>query len=404
MDFSYSQEQEAVRELADRIFGERSTHERLKQVEAEAGPGGPMDRALWSELAGAGLVGIGVPEVLGGGGLDFIAECLVIEAAGRTAAYVPAVETMVLGAGTIQRFGTAEQQDRWLPAACSGERLLTAALAELAGDVVVPPLAAPLTTATRKAPGTWILEGTKACVPAGMVADHVLVPASLRDGAAEPARVGAFVVDAELLDRRWGDGQDTRRRVGQEATTGRVEAVLELDGLELTDAALLGGPAADGGKMLADVVERGTAALCVLQAGVCSAALGLTGDYTKSREQFGKPIATFQAVGQRAADAYVDTEAVRLTAWQAAWRVARGLPSTAALCSAKYWAAEGGQRVVHAAVHLHGGVGVDRDYPLHRLFLLTEQVELTLGSGVQSLQRLGELLAGEPTEPADVAG
>ena len=122
----------------------------------------------------------------------------------------------------------------------------------------------------------------------------------------------------------------------------------------------------------------------------------LIGEYTKTREQFGKPIATFQAVGQRAADAYVDAEAIRLTAWQAAWRLSAGLPATAELAVAKFWAADGGQRVVHAAVHLHGGVGVDRDYPLHRYFLLTRQIELTLGGAHESLQRLGAVLAAEP--------
>jgi alkylation response protein AidB-like acyl-CoA dehydrogenase len=112
--------------------------------------------------------------------------------------------------------------------------------------------------------------------------------------------------------------------------------------------------------------------------------------------QFEKPIATFQAVGQRAADAYVDTEAIRLTAWQAASRLAEGLPASAEVAVAKYWAAEGGQRVVHAASHLHGGVGVDRDYPLHRFFLLTRQIELTLGGANESLRRLGRILAAEP--------
>ena len=92
--------------------------------------------------------------------------------------------------------------------------------------------------------------------------------------------------------------------------------------------------------------------------------------YTTQREQFGKPIATFQAVGQRAADAYIDAEAVRLTAWQAVWRLAEGLPATSEVAVAKYWADEGAQRVVHAAQHLHGGMGVDRDYPLHRYYLL----------------------------------
>ncbi len=119
-------------------------------------------------------------------------------------------------------------------------------------------------------------------------------------------------------------------------------------------------------------------------------------DYTKTREQFGKPIATFQAVGQRAADAYVDAEAIRLTAWQAAWRLAEGLAAEREVAVAKFWAADGGQRVVHAAVHLHGGVGVDRDYPLHRFFLLTKHLELTLGGATEQLRQLGAVLASEP--------
>jgi len=136
--------------------------------------------------------------------------------------------------------------------------------------------------------------------------------------------------------------------------------------------------------------------VAVAQAGAASAALALVAEYTKSREQFGKPIATFQAVGQRAADAYVDTEAIRLTAWQAAWRIAEGLPADKEVAIAKFWAADGGQRVVHAAVHLHGGVGVDRDYPLHRYFLMTKHFELTLGGATEQLLQLGAILASEP--------
>ncbi len=156
------------------------------------------------------------------------------------------------------------------------------------------------------------------------------------------------------------------------------------------------GEGADGAAVITCITEFATTALCIEEAGACAAALELTAEYTKTRVQFEKPIATFQAVGQRAADAYVDTEAIRLTAWQAASRLAAGLPATAEIAVAKYWAAEGGQRVVHAASHLHGGVGVDRDYPLHRFFLLTEQIELTLGGANESLRRLGRILADEP--------
>ena len=133
-----------------------------------------------------------------------------------------------------------------------------------------------------------------------------------------------------------------------------------------------------------------------MAAGACAAALELTANYTKTRVQFGRPIATFQAVSQRAGDAYIDTEAVRLTAWQAAWRLDSGLPAAEQVAIAKFWASEGGLQVLHAAQHLHGGVGVDRDYPLHRYFLLSKQLELSLGSATPSLLRLGGLLADTP--------
>ena len=142
--------------------------------------------------------------------------------------------------------------------------------------------------------------------------------------------------------------------------------------------------------------RRATAAQCCLAAGVCAEALDLTAEYTKARKQFDQPIATFQAVGQRAADAYIDTEAVRLTALQAAWRISEGLPAETEVAAAKFWAAEGGQRVVHAAQHLHGGMGVDRDYPLHRYFLYAKQLELSLGGATRQLLALGEILAREP--------
>jgi len=385
MDFTYTEEQEAVRQLADRIFTERSTHERLKAVEAAAGDEGPFDRALWTSLAEAGLLGIGLPDDVEGAGLDFVAVCLVIEAAGRAAALVPVVESMAYGAPAIDRFGTEEQRRRLLPGVAAGETVVTVALAELAGDVIVPGAVSPATTATRLATGAWRLEGTKACVPAGLLADLVLVPASVVGDDGALGATAVFVVDP-------GAPGATRTRQDGPA---RPEALLELD-VEVADGDRLGGSDADGPAIVAHIAERATAALCIQEAGVSAAAIALTAEYTKTREQFGKAIATFQAVGQRAADAYVDAEAIRLTAWQAAWRISAGLPASAELAVAKYWAADGGQRVVHAAAHLHGGVGVDRDYPLHRYFLLTGQIELTLGGAHASLQRLGTLLAADP--------
>ena len=115
------------------------------------------------------------------------------------------------------------------------------------------------------------------------------------------------------------------------------------------------------------------------------------------REQFGTKIGTFQAVGQRMADAYIDTQGVQLTARQAAWRLAEGLPADEELHIAKFWAADGGHRVVHAAQHLHGGIGIDVDYPVHRYFRWAKVLELQLGSGTEHLRQLGR--AASPPSP-----
>jgi 3-oxocholest-4-en-26-oyl-CoA dehydrogenase beta subunit len=387
MDFTYSEEQEAVRELAGRIFTELVTHGRLKEVEAAGAEEGPFDRALWRELAGAGLLGIHLGEDVGGSGLDFVAACLVIEAAGRTAAYVPLIETMVNGAMPIDDFGSPAQRAAWLPGVSNGETVLTAALAELVGELVLPGGTSPATTATAQPDGSWVLDGTKACVPAALVADAILVPVTrvAADGAAGVS--GVFIVDARA------DGISMSRQM---TTSGRPEAIVELAGVKVAADRLVGGLEADGAAIITSITECATTALCVMEAGVCATALALTAEFTKTRMQFDKPIASFQAVGQRAADAYVDTEAIRLTAWQAASRLSAGLPASSEVAVAKFWAAEGGQRVVHAAAHLHGGVSVDRDYPLHRFFLLTEHIELTLGGANESLRRLGRILATEP--------
>jgi len=387
MDFTYSEEQDAVRELANRIFTELVTNERLKEIELAAAEEGPFDRTLWSELAGAGLLGIHLSEDDGGSGLDFVAACLVIEAAGRTAAYAPLVETMMYGAAPIAQFGTPGQRKAWLPGVSGGETILTAAMAELAGEVVLPGGTSPATTAKAQPDGTWVVEGSKACVPAALVADAILIPATCVAPDGSAGGVGVFIVDAKA------EGLAMTR---QRTTSGRPEAIVELAGVNVAADRLLGGGDADGAAIITYITELATTALCVMEAGACATAVALTGEFTKTRVQFDKPIATFQAVAQRAADAYVDTEAIRLTAWQAASRLSVGLPASAEVAVAKYWAAEGGQRVVHAAAHLHGGVSVDRDYPLHRFFLLTEHIELTLGGANESLRRLGRILAAEP--------
>ena len=176
-------------------------------------------------------------------------------------------------------------------------------------------------------------------------------------------------------------------------TTGRPEARFELSGVPVDAGALLGAGAVDGTEVVRFIERHSNVGLCMTMSGAARASIELAADYTKQRHQFDRPIATFQAVSQRAGDSYIDAEAIWLTAYQAAWRLSAGLPADREIAIAKYWASEGGFRVAHAAVHVHGGVGVDRDYPLHRHFLAARQMELTLGHAEEQLADLGRLIA-----------
>jgi alkylation response protein AidB-like acyl-CoA dehydrogenase len=373
MDFSLSEDHQAVADLARQILEGQVTPDRLKEVEAGTDL---WDRKTYAALAQANLLGVALPEDAGGSGLGFLAAAVILEQIGRTVAPVPFLATVVLGALPIAEFGSAAQKERLLPPAIAGESVLTAALVEPGTDPDRP-----TTTATRAGDG-WRLDGVKVCVPAAESASAILVPARTTPA----GDIGVFIVDP---------GARGVTRTPVDTTNRQPESHVDLDGVTVSNDDALGDPEA-GATILTWILERAMAGLCATATGVCEVALRTTAEYTKTREQFDRPIATFQAVGQRVADAYVDTEAIRLTAWQAAWRLNAGLPAAAEVAVAKYWAAEGGQRVVHAAQHVHGGVGVDRDYPLHRYFLWAKQLELTLGGATRQLLHLGAILAAEP--------
>jgi acyl-CoA dehydrogenase len=368
MDFTFSEEQDAVRDLATQVFEGHATPERVREVERSEQR---VDRELWRALADAGLLAIAVPEEHGGSGLGLAELCLLLEQQGRRVAPVPLWPTLVLGTLAIAEFGSPEQQQAWLPGVATGEVVLTAALAEYGAN---DPLR-PRVTATPDGE-TWRIDGEKPSVPAAHVADRVLVPASTGDG-----ELGVFLVDPS--------GPGVERTVA--ATTDRSK-VAHL-AFSSAPAEQLG---ADGRRVTAWLLDRALVGLCATQVGVAEGALRMAADYTSERQQFGRPLSTFQGVALKAADAYIDTEAMRVTLWQAAWRLTAGLDATREVMVAKWWASEGGQRVVHITQHLHGGMGADVDYPVHRYFLWGKQIEDTLGGASAQLARLGRALAEAP--------
>jgi alkylation response protein AidB-like acyl-CoA dehydrogenase len=378
MDFDLSEEQQATIDVAAKLLGDKSTPDAIRAVEQADDL--RFDRELWAAMADAGLLGIAVPTEHGGAGLGMLELALVLEEVGRRTAPVPALATLALGALPVARFGTADQQAAILPGVVGGTTVLTAALVEPLGDPLRPSVSA------RRDGEGWVLDGARTNVPTGLVADTVIVPATIGAPGDGPGggEIALFLVASDA-------GGVTRER--QETTTGTPEAQMTLDGVRLGGDAVLG--PVDDGSALRWLVRNATVAACAVMSGVAAEAVRITGEYTTGREQFGRPIATFQAVGQRAADAYVDAQSIRLTMLQAAWRLANDAPAEREVAVAKYFASLGGHRVVHAATHLHGGMGVDRDYPLHRYFLLAKQLDLFLGSSTRQLVALGAVLAAE---------
>lgn len=370
MDFTLNDEQQALVGLAKQILEKEVTQERLDGLTEK---GTWFDGELWQQLAAAGLVGASLSEDVGGGGLGFAATALVLEQVGAAVAQVPLHETVVCAALPIDRFGTPEQRQRDLPDVVAGTALLSAALVETGREDGRQPAA--LAT---EAAGGWTVSGLKSAVPLADVVRRVLVPATTSAG-----RTVLLLVEPTAA--------------GVTLRAGTSTNGLPVFEVELADAAaeLLVGPE-QGAEALGWVLDRAFTALAATGLGVSGKALQLSAHYTTSREQFGRPVATFQAVGHRLADAYIDVEAIRLTTLQAVWRLDAGLPAHDEARIAKWWAAEGGHRVAHAAQHVHGGVGIDLDYVLHRYFTWSKHVEFSLGGAQAQLLSLGATLAAEP--------
>jgi acyl-CoA dehydrogenase len=367
MDFELSESQLELAGLTRQILDDQVTPQRLRAVEEQ---GLLFDERLWSALAEAGVLSAALPETVGGGGLDFLEQCSVLVELGRATAPVPYL-TSVLSAAAIGHFGTDEQRSRWAAPAAGGQVILTAALAE---ELLDDP-ETPQTRADRAGDG-WRITGSKSVVPYGSVAGAFLVPAATDEG------VSLFVV----LPDDAGVALESQRLVD-----GDTAVSLHLSSVTLGNDRLVPGP-----DVVHWLVARTTVALAAYQTGVVERALELTADYAREREQFGRPIGSFQAVAQRLADAYIDVEAVRLTMWEAAWRIANALPGGTYIATAKFWAADAGHRVAHTAVHVHGGTGIDMDAPTHRYFTAAKRTEFALGGATAQLRKLGAELAATP--------
>ncbi len=370
MDFTFTEEQLAVSEATSAIFAGMAEPERIAAVELSEDR---IDRELWQALAEADLLGLAVPEGDGGAGFGLMEVCLLLEAQGAAVAPVPLWPTLLLGALPIAHFASEAQRSRVLPGVVTGETILTASLSGSADS----PTSTPSVGATRAADGGWVLHGTELAVPQAHVASYIVVPAHSDEG-----------VLLALVDPRT-PGVTLERAV---TTNREIHPHLHLADVAVSADDVLVGPDI-GRTVLAYTLIAATIGLCALQVGVCEAALARTAAYLNTRNQFGRPLSTFQGTMLKAADAAIDIEAMRVTWQNAAWRFDTGRDAAEAARVAKWQASERGQRAVHTTQHLHGGMGADITYPIHRYFLWGKQIELLLGGPSAQLARLGADIA-----------
>ena len=377
MNFDFSESQEAVAALAEQVFTGSAGADRVAEVEGTADR---FDRELWSALAASDLLGVAIGEEHGGLGLGMVETALVLREQGRRVAPVPLWPTLVLGAMPIAEFGSPGLRDRWLRAVATGQAVLTGAFSEWgANDALSSSV-----TAVRLPDGSWELSGSKPAVPAAGVADAVVVPARVV-GDGDDGSLAVFVV---ALD---ADGVEVSL---SETTNREFHGELTLQSVVVGEDAALDG--ANGRTIVEWTLARAQVAVAAVVLGCCEEATAMAAAYTSQREQFGRPLSTNQGVAMRAADCYIDTDCMRVTLLQAAWLIdeRRSDAEVAdAAAVAKWWSADAGQRVVHATQHLHGGMGADVDYPVHRYFLWVKQLENTFGGGSRQLAAIGRAIA-----------
>ncbi|RMD82844.1 MAG: acyl-CoA dehydrogenase [Candidatus Dadabacteria bacterium] len=374
MDFGFTAEQEELRRAA-REFFEAETPVRLAREMLED-PVGVSEQA-WKKLAELGWTGICVAERYGGSGLGLLELSLVMEEAGRVVLALPLASTAAMAVPAISRLATEAQQERLLPELAAGRTRATLAIAEQSGRWE----ASGVQARGESAAGGWVLSGEKWFVPDARSADLILVVAGVGEG------LGVFVVGrgAEGLELEPLQTVDGTRKLD----------LIRLEGVALPSDALLGETARPAGELDA-LVDVAKTALAAEMCGLAGRALEMSVEYAKVREQFGRPIGSFQAIQHKLADMKVGLENARSLVYYAAWALDCGAPDARlAAAMAKAYASDVCPAIIADAVQVHGGIGFTWEHDLHLYLKRANADAVTCGDADENRELVASLL---PTE------
>jgi alkylation response protein AidB-like acyl-CoA dehydrogenase len=374
MDFSFTEEQTQIRDLSRQIFAEncgdafQMSYRKKQRVDNTL----RYSRETWKLLAESGLLGTAIPESLGGSGFGLVELCQMLEEQGRHVAPVPLLPALVYGGLTLAKFGNSTQQEKFLPKLANGELLLTAAIAEESMA-----LALRMHCVAKEESGKWILNGLRVAVPYAQESAALLVAADTAKGKA------VFIVEPQA------------GLTCEFTHSGNHEPLYSVN-FKDAKAELLG-TLEQGKQVLQFILDHGAIACAATMIGITEESTRRTALYTSERKQFEMAISNFQNTTMKMADCYIDIESLRSAYFEALWKLSEGKACEAEVAVAKYWSSMAGHRVTHTCQHLHGGIGADVEYPLHRYYLWFKQMDLTLGGATKQLASLGALLAKDPS-------
>jgi 3-oxo-4-pregnene-20-carboxyl-CoA dehydrogenase alpha subunit len=391
MDFTRSEAEIEVSKLAARILagtgeragGNRTTAPGPAGTQATAGSTTSsaaaqvdFDTSQWKELAQAGLLSLALPADLGGDELSVQAVAAVLTEVGRHAARIPALATLALGVLPVLRSADAALKRRLLTGVATGDTVLTAAIREPSDPTPTAPrtvavLAGDADSHPASSHPAGTLTGVKTGVPYAAAARWILVPASVAATDDAPGRTVVAVIEPDA------DGLSCQRT---RSSSGLPEYTLRLADTPITDVI--------GGCDAAGLYQLAVAGACAVADGVLAGALELTTEHIRTREQFGRPLATFQAVAQQIADVYATARTLHLATVSACWRLDTGRDAARDTEVAAYWLATCGPSALRTCHHLHGGLGMDVSYPLPGYSALLTDLVALVGGADYCLDRL----------------
>ncbi len=370
MEFRFSEEQQAIADAAEPVFSDLCGDETIKELNADDKP---LHTDLWQQLAESGMHGLVVPEEYGGLGMTLVELCLILELQGKYVAPVPLIPTLVECAMPLSRSDNDALKERVLPGVVSGESILSP-VRQAYGYVVNDPLRAVA------AGDGWTVDGISGLVPYAGVASGFVVTAPTDKGGLVMFYCPANADGVVVTEQRTTSGEPAGYVTFSEYAASSTEVLAT----------------GDTAKDLAEKQKQdGYIALAALQVGVLTEGLKRTAEYVSQRKQFGRPLGAFQAVSQQAADAYMSIESLRGVYWRALDDIEHGQDAALSARVAKFWVGEAGHLAAHTILHLHGGIGQDIGYPVHRFFLWGKHNERYLGTPDAAAVNVGTLIAAD---------